>query len=48
LKSLVCYVENDQQKALNYIPFLFHVTAPTCFGNNYAIIREQLRSFRVT
>jgi hypothetical protein len=28
--------------------FLFHVMAPTCFGNNYAIFREQLNSFWVT
>jgi hypothetical protein len=38
------YVENDQQISLNFY-FLFHVMAPTYFGNNYAIFREQLNSF---
>jgi hypothetical protein len=38
------YVENNQSNSLNYI-FLFHVMAPTCFDNNYAIFREHLISF---
>jgi hypothetical protein len=39
------YVEIDQQHALNYMLLLLNVVAPTCFGNNYAILREQLSSF---
>jgi hypothetical protein len=44
IPCIIEYAENDQQNALNYIHILFHVMAPTCFGNNYAIFREQLSS----
>jgi hypothetical protein len=47
IPCIIEYVENDQQNVLYYI-LLFHVVPATCFGNNYAIFREQLSSFSVT
>jgi hypothetical protein len=47
IPCIIEHVGNEHQNSLNYI-LLFHVMAPTCLGNNYAIFKEQLSSFWVT